>query len=51
MSYLKCLKAKKDLNYDFVWTRNGKIYMRYDSYSDARLISAKDEVGKLYGDK
>ena len=49
--FKQCLKAKKDLNYDFVWTRNGKIYMKYNSYSAARLISTKDEVGKLYGDK
>ena len=49
--FQQCLEAKKDLNYDFVWTRNRKIYMRYESYSAARLISTKDEVGKLYGDK
>ena len=27
--FKQCLKVKKDLNYDFVRTRNGKIYMRY----------------------
>ena len=45
------LKARRDLDYDYLWTRNGKILMRYDSYSTAQLISTRDDLKKLYGDK
>lgn len=47
----QCLKARRDLDFDYLWTRNGKILMRYDSYSAAQLISTRDDLKKLYGDK
>ena len=43
-----CLKAKKDLKFNFVWTRNGKIFMRHDKDSPAKLISTKDDLKPLY---
>ena len=46
-----CLKAKKDLKFNFVWTRNGKIFMRHDKDSPAKLISTKDDLKSLYEDE
>ena len=34
-----CLKARKDLDYRFVWTQGGKIFMRKDTHSLAKLAS------------
>ena len=46
-----CLRAKKDLKFNFVWTRNGRIFMRHDKDSPAKLISTKDDVKSLYEDE
>lgn len=46
-----CLKAKKDLKFNFVWTRNGRIFMRHDKDSPAKLISSKDDLKSLYEDE
>lgn len=41
------LKAKKDHDYDFIWTSNGKIYLREDSDSRAIYIKNEDDLLKL----
>ena len=46
-----CLRAKKDLKFNFVWTRNGRIFMRHDKDSPAKLISTKDDLKSLYKDE
>ena len=47
-----CLKAQKDLDYEFVWTQGGKIFMRKDTHSLAKYIKsqgaqARTQVGAL----
>ena len=42
-----CLKAKKDLRFDFIWTRNGRIFMRKDKETSAVLIKSIDELQEL----
>ena len=42
-----CLKAKKDLRFDFIWTRNGRIFMRKDKEAPAVLIKSIDELQEL----
>ena len=39
--FRESLKAKKSLNYKFIWTSNGRIYLRKDSNS--RIIHIKDK--------
>ena len=34
-----CLKVKKDLNYIFIWTQNGRIFLRKDSGSPVIMVS------------
>ena len=38
------LKFKKDYSYSYIWTSNGKIYLRKDSDSPAKLISEDDLI-------
>ena len=42
-----CLKAKKDLNFTYIWTSNGKIYMRKDQLSQVIHIRNKNALLKL----
>jgi hypothetical protein len=42
-----CLKTKKELNYKFIWTSNGRIYLRRNEGSSAIHIKNKDELTKL----
>ena len=41
------LKAKKDLRFNFIWTRNGRIFMRKDKEAPAVLIRSTDELQEL----
>ena len=41
------LKVKKDYRYDYIWTTNGKIYLRKDRDSSAILIKNEGELDKL----
>ena len=41
------LKVKKDYKYDYIWTTNGKIYLRKDRDSSAILIKKEGELDKL----
>ena len=43
----ECLKVKKDQNYKYIWTLNGRIYMRKDESNPAIFIKNKDELYKL----
>ena len=42
-----CLKAKKDLNFTYVWTSNGKINMHKDQLSQVIHIRNKNALLKL----
>ena len=42
-----CLKAKKDLNYSFIWTNYGKIYMRKSASSESIHIKDKLTLQKI----
>ena len=42
-----CLKTKKDLNYKYIWTSNGRIYLRKNDESQRIYIKNKDQLTKL----
>ncbi|XP_028412563.1 uncharacterized protein LOC114535456 [Dendronephthya gigantea] len=42
-----CLRTKKELNYKFIWTSNGRIYLRQNEGSSVIHIKNKDELTKL----
>lgn len=42
-----CIKTKKELNYKFIWTSNGRIYLKRNEGSSAIHIKNKDELTKL----
>ena len=41
------LKVKKDYKYDYIWSTNGKIYLRKDRDSSAILIKNEGELDQL----
>ena len=41
------LKVKKDCSYEYIWTSNGKIYLRKERDSSAILIKNEEELNKL----
>ena len=41
------VKVKKELKYSYIWSSNGKIYLRKDQDSPAIPINSKDELIKL----
>lgn len=45
--FADCLKAKLDLNFKYIWTSSGKILLRKDDNSPARLISCDRDLVKL----
>ena len=42
-----CLKVKKDLNYRFIWTHYGRIFLRKDSGSPVIMISNRSILDQL----
>jgi hypothetical protein len=40
-------RAKKELGYSFIWTANGRIFLRKDKDSPAILIKSKDDISNL----
>ena len=42
------VKTKKDLNISYIWTSNGKIYLRKSQDSSVIPINNKDDLKKLY---
>ena len=40
-------KVKKDCSYDFIWTSNGKIFLRDNKDSSAKLIRSEVDLSKL----
>ena len=48
-----CLKVKKDLNYRFIWTHHGRIFLRKDSGSPVIMVSNRsilDQVRQSTGE-
>ncbi|XP_044172420.1 uncharacterized protein LOC122956798 [Acropora millepora] len=45
--FADCLKAKYDLNFKYIWTSSGKILLRKNDNSPARLISCDRDLVKL----
>lgn len=43
-----CIKAKRELQYTFLWTTNGNIYLRKDEHSVVINIRKKDDIAKLH---
>ena len=43
----ECVKAKKNLKYDYIWTFNGRVFMRKDSDSPALHIKNINDINKL----
>lgn len=41
------IKVRKDYSYDYIWTSNGRIYLREDSDSRAIHIRSEDDLLKL----
>ena len=42
-----CLKVKKDMEFKFIWTLNGKIFMRKDKDSAVHHINNKEDLQKI----
>ena len=42
-----CLKVKKDMEFKFIWTLNGKIFMRKDKDSAVHHINNKGDLQKI----
>ena len=45
--FKECLKAKKDLSYDYIWTSNGKIYLQRDKDSSVVHVEKMGDLVKL----
>ena len=45
--FADCLNAKHDLNFKYIWTSSGKILLRKNDDSPARLISCDRDLVKL----
>lgn len=46
--FYECLRARKELKYNFIWTQAGKIFLRKDARSAAKLITNGRAIEKLY---
>ena len=42
-----CLKVKKDMEFELIWTLNGKIFMRKEKDSPVHLIANKEDLQKM----
>lgn len=40
-------RRAKDMSYKFVWTRNGRVYVRKDEYSQALLVRNLEGIGQI----
>ena len=47
MLFKDCLKVKKDMEFKFIWTLNGNIFMRKDKDSPVHLIANKEDLQKM----
>ena len=47
MLFKDCLKVKKDMEFKFIWTLNGKIFMRKDKDSAVHHINNKEDLHKM----
>ena len=45
--FKKCLNARRSLNYKFIWTNQGRIYLRKNSDMPAKLITAVQDIDCL----
>ena len=41
-----CFKAKRELQYTYIWTSNGNIFLRKDDHSDVISIKKKDDIAR-----
>lgn len=46
-----CLHAKRDLNYKFLWTSSGKIFLRRNAESYVVAVHDESVIKKLYDDR
>ena len=44
--FKECVKAKKEMGFTFIWTSNGKIFLRKDEHSPVIHIKSKDDIVK-----
>ena len=44
--FKECVKVKKDLEFTYIWTSNGKIFLRKDKESPVVFIKTKDDIAK-----
>ena len=44
--FKECVKVKKDLGFTYIWTSNGKIFLRKDKESPVVQIKTKDDIAK-----
>ena len=42
-----CLKFKRDHNFNYIWTQSGKIHLRKNKHSPARIISSPKTLQDL----
>lgn len=47
--FKECLAEKKNLEFKFIWTNNGRIYLRENNDSPVFHIKNKDDIQKLKG--
>ena len=47
MLFKDCLKVKKDMEFKFIWTLNGKIFMTKDKDSVVHHINNKEDLYKM----
>ena len=46
--FKSCLKKKQDMEYRYLWTRNGRIYLRKDNDSPAILVDNLQLLERLH---
>ena len=44
--FKECVKVKKDLGFTYIWTSNGKIFLRKDKENPVVQIKTKDDIAK-----
>lgn len=45
--FFKCKQVKSEKNYDYLWTKNGKIFMRANEISEIQEIRNESDLNKL----
>lgn len=42
--FKECLKLKREMNFKFIWTHYGRIYLRKDANSPAKAVSNQKDL-------